>query len=49
MRMIDVWKRNYQPAAFYYRSFETILLYLKSLPAERKTPAFLRHIRIYFG
>ena len=44
-RMIDVWKRNYQPVTFYYRSFETVVLYLKSLPAERKTPVFLKHLR----
>ena len=44
-RMIDVWKRNYQPVTFYYRSFEQIYLYLKTLPKERKTPMFLQHIR----
>lgn len=43
-RMIDVWKRNYQPVTFYFRSFETIVLYLKSLPAAAKTPTFLNHL-----
>ena len=44
-RMIDVWKRNYQPVTFYYRSFETILLYLKSIPADNRTGSFLQHVR----
>jgi len=44
-RMIDVWKRNYKPVEFYYRSFETIVLYLKTIPEERRTPMFLQHIR----
>lgn len=44
-RMIDVWKRNYKPVTFYYRSFEQILLYLKTVPRERKTEQFLQHVR----
>ena len=44
-RMSDVWERNYKPVEFYYRSFEQIYLYLKTLPKERKTPMFLQHIR----
>ena len=44
-RMMDVWKRNYQPVTFYFRSFETVVLYVKSLPKERRTPQFLQHIR----
>lgn len=35
-RIIDVWKRNYQPITFYYRSFETIWLYVKNLPPHMK-------------
>lgn len=35
-RIIDVWKRNYQPITFYYRSFETIWLYVKNLPPHTK-------------
>lgn len=44
-RMKDVWERNYQPVTVYYRSFETILQYLKSVPKERRTPLFMKHIR----
>jgi hypothetical protein len=44
-RMIDVWKTHYHPMTFYFRSFETIALYLKSLPKEKKTPMFLAHLR----
>jgi len=44
-RMIDVWERNYKPVTFYFRSFETIYLYLKTLPKERRTPQFVQHIR----
>jgi len=43
--MMDVWKRNYQPVEFYYRSFEQICLYLKTMPKKRKTPQFLQHVR----
>lgn len=43
--MKQVWERNYQPVTFYYRSFETILLYLKNLPREQKTSSFLRLVR----
>jgi hypothetical protein len=42
--ILDVWGRNYQQVNFYYRSFETIILYLKSLPSERKTSMFLRYL-----
>jgi hypothetical protein len=35
-RMVDVWSRNYKPVQFYFRSFETIVLYLKNLPLEMK-------------
>ncbi len=45
-RMIDVWKRNYQPVTFYYRSFETVILYIKNLPPEVRTPSLLKRIRI---
>ncbi len=44
-RMIDVWRRNYQPVKFYYNSFETIIQYIKHLPPEKKTRSLLRHIR----
>jgi hypothetical protein len=35
-RMVDVWKRNYQPVKFYYDSFGSAYLYLKNLPQEMK-------------
>lgn len=35
-RIIDIWKRNYQPVTFYFRSFETVWLYMKNLPPEMK-------------
>jgi hypothetical protein len=45
-RMIDVWRRNYQPVAFYYRSFDTIKLYVKNLPSEaKKNKHLLNRIR----
>jgi hypothetical protein len=40
-RIIDVWKRNYQPVVFYFKSFETIWLYLKNLPPEMKKNKYL--------
>ena len=43
--MIDVWERNYQPVTFYYRSFETIYLYLKTMPKEMKRPMLLKRVR----
>ena len=33
----QVWRRNYRPVKFYYRSFETIYLYLKNLSPEVKS------------
>lgn len=36
-----VWRRNYRPAVVYYRSFETVFLYLKNLPPEMKSNKFL--------
>jgi len=45
-RIIDVWRRNYQPASFYFRSFETVWLYIKNLPLEmKKNKHFLQRIR----
>lgn len=44
-RIIDVWKRHYHPVTFYYRSFETIILYIKNLPPEARTASLLKHIR----
>jgi hypothetical protein len=45
-RMIDIWKRNYQPVTFYFKSFETIWLYIKNLPPEMKeNQHLLRRIR----
>jgi hypothetical protein len=35
-RVVDVWRRNYQPATFFYKSFETVWLYMKNLPPEMK-------------
>lgn len=35
-RMTDIWERNYQPSQVYYRSLETIWLYMKNLPSEMK-------------
>lgn len=35
-RITDIWRRNYQPVAFYYKSFETVWLYMKNLPPEMK-------------
>lgn len=44
-RIIDVWERNYKPVTFYYRSFETVWLFLKTLPKERLTPMLVRRVR----
>ena len=45
-RMVDVWRRNYQPATFYFRSFETVYLYLRNVPAETRSKQMLaKHIR----
>jgi hypothetical protein len=44
-RMIDVWEKHYQPVTFYFKSFETIILYIKSLKKKRRTPQFLQHLR----
>ena len=37
----QVWLRNYRPAQIYYRSFETVYLYLKNLPPDMKSNKFL--------
>ena len=45
-RMVDVWQRNYKPVTFYFNSFETIVLYLKNLPAEMmRSKGLLRRVR----
>jgi hypothetical protein len=45
-RIIDVWRRHYQPVTFYYHSFDTIKLYIKNLPPEaRKNRHLLKRIR----
>lgn len=45
-RMIDVWRRNYQPVTFYYSSLESIALYIKNMPPEmKKTYGLLKRIR----
>jgi hypothetical protein len=45
-RMVDVWRRNYKPVTFYFNSFESIVLYLKNMPAEMKgNKHILRRIR----
>ena len=44
-RILDIWQRNYRPAEAFYRSFETLILYLKNTPERRKTPAFLGLLR----
>ena len=45
-RIIDVWHRNYKPVTFYFSSFETIVLYIKNMPAEmRRNKGLLRRVR----
>ena len=45
-KMIDVWRRNYQPATFYFNSFESVWLYIKNLPPEvKENKHLLRRIR----
>ena len=45
-RIIDVWRRNYQPVTFYYNSFESVWLYVKNLPPEmKKNKHLLRRIK----
>jgi len=45
-RIVNVWRRNYQPVQVFYNSFETIWLYLKNLPIEMKqNPFLLQRIR----
>jgi hypothetical protein len=45
-RITDVWKRNYQPATFYFNSFESVWLYVKNLPGEMKrNKRLLRRVR----
>lgn len=44
-RMIDVWEKHYKPLVFYFRSFETIFLYLKTLPNNAKTNQFIKHLK----
>lgn len=44
-RIIDVWERNYKPAQIYFNSLDTIKLFLKTIPEERKTEQFLELIR----
>ena len=47
-RIIDVWRRNYQPATFYFNSFDTIKLYLKTAPPElRRSRMFLKSKQIH--
>ena len=41
----EVWGRHYQPATFYYSSFDTILKYIRSRPEKlRKNRQWLRHV-----
>ena len=45
-RMIDVWERNYKPVTFYFRSFETVVLYLKTAPRQvRENQTLAQHVR----
>ena len=45
-RITDVWRRNYKPVTFYFSSFETIVLYIKNMPAEMKrNKGLLRRVR----
>ena len=43
-RMIDVWEKHYQPLRFYLRSMDTLKLYLKSVPMEKRTEQFISHV-----
>ena len=41
----EVWERNYQPATFYFSSFDTILKYIRSRPRkQQENQQWLRHI-----
>ena len=44
--MMQVWRRNYRPAQVYFSSFETVKLYLKTMPEHmRRNPRLVERVR----